>query len=251
MSSHGLSKQELDFFHDNGYVIRRGLLGHDLVHRLREETEKLHEEMAKNAPTNVHVSWEELAEGKPKRIRQLMHSEKVSPTIDAISQSAAILDVMEQLIGPDLMLFHSKLLMKAAKDGSFTPWHQDFGYWQYECKTPTQVNCQFAIDPAKEINGALWVYEESHKQGLLPHKNFKSSSFSIGFEGGLDAFPRTLIELEPGDGIFFGPLLIHCSGPNKADFDRRANTMAFDKPGNRLKGELPSDNLRRGRLQTA
>jgi ectoine hydroxylase-related dioxygenase (phytanoyl-CoA dioxygenase family) len=251
MAGHGLGPHELEQYHDRGYVVRRKLLLPEQLHRLRDETEKLHDEMARRAPAEVHISWEDLPGDRPKKIRQLMHSEKVCPTLDAVSRSPQVLDVVEQLLGPDILLFHSKLLMKAARDGSFTPWHQDYGYWRFETKEPTQVNCQIAIDPSKEVNGALWVVPGSHHGGLKAHKDFKTDSFSIGFEGGLDAFPGTLVEMDPGDGIFFGPLLIHCSGPNRADFDRRANTFAFDKPGNRLKGELPAATLRRGKYPAA
>jgi len=70
---------------------------------------------------------------KPKRIRQLMGSEMVSPVIDAMSRSDEMLSIMRQLIGPDVYLFHSKLMMKAARDGSFVtggvkPGHQTGAY---------------------------------------------------------------------------------------------------------------------------
>jgi ectoine hydroxylase len=61
-----------------------------------------------------------------------MGSELVSPTIAAISRHEAVLAVLRQLIGPEIWLYHSKLMMKAAHDGSFTPWHQDFQYWMHE-----------------------------------------------------------------------------------------------------------------------
>nr|MBA3708879.1 phytanoyl-CoA dioxygenase family protein [Planctomycetota bacterium] len=79
----------------------------------------------------------------------------------------------------------------------------------------------------------------SHLQGPVDHARFASSSFSIGLEGDLDAFPATMIEMAPGDAIFFGPLVIHGSGPNGSSRDRRANTFAYDKPRNQKQGELP------------
>ena len=99
-------------------------------------------------PEGVGLAWEDYQdEGRPKRIRQLMNSEMVSPVLMDISRSDEVLSVMEQLIGPDIYLYHSKLLMKAAHDGTFTPWHQDFGYWHHGFNEPTQINCMLAIDP--------------------------------------------------------------------------------------------------------
>ena len=37
----------------------------------------------------------------------------------------AILDMVEQLIGPDIALWNSSLFAKPAHDGKRTPWHQD------------------------------------------------------------------------------------------------------------------------------
>jgi phytanoyl-CoA hydroxylase len=245
----GLNQAELAHFHERGWVIKRQLCDTSVIARMAAEIDSLHEQMAHHAPDTVGVSWEEnLPAGKPKRIRQLMHSHVVAPSIDAVSRSEAVLAVMRQLIGPDVALFHSKLMMKAAQDGSFTPWHQDFQYWQYEAKLPTQVNCMLFVDGADEANGCLRMVDGSQKLGLLPIKRMASKSFSIGLDGDLSAYPEaSLLPMQPGDAVFFGPLVIHGSGPNTSDHHRRANTFAFDAPGNRLKGELASANWRCGR----
>jgi len=246
---HGLSPDELAHFHEKGWVIKRQLFGQAANERLAKEIDGLHEAMAQHAPDYVGVSWEEhLPAGTPPRIRQLMNSERVAPTIDAVTRSEEVLSVMRQLIGPDIYLYHSKLMMKAARDGSFTPWHQDFQYWQFESKLPSQVNCMLFVDGADVDNGCLRMVDGSHKAGLLPLKKFASNSFSIGLEGDLSTYPdASLLIMEPGDAVFFGCLVIHGSGPNGSNRDRRANTFAFDKVANRLNGELSPENWRCGR----
>lgn len=244
-----LTAAELAHFHDHGYVVKRQLFTPAEIKALECQVEQLHEKMAEVTREDLHVAWEEnLAEGR-RRIRQLMHSERVCPLIDAMSRSDTMLAIVRQLIGPDLYLFHSKLMMKSAQDGSFTPWHQDFQYWQYESKMPTQVNCMLFIDRSLAANGALRFVEGSHKGGLLPAKRFAAQSFGIGIDGDLNAFPEAvMIEMEPGDAVFFGALVIHGSGPNTSPMHRRANTFAFDAPGNRLEGELRDENWRCGHL---
>jgi ectoine hydroxylase-related dioxygenase (phytanoyl-CoA dioxygenase family) len=242
-----LSGPEVAFYRERGYLLKRGLFGASLTGELSREIEALHERMTHDAPRGIHLSWEQhLANGKPPRIRQLMHSEKVSPIIDAMSRSREMLDIIQALIGPDIYLFHSKLMMKAAHDGSFTPWHQDWGYWQHESLEPSHVNCMLFIDRADAENGSIRFVEGSHLAGATLHRNFASDSFSLGLEGGLDAYDATLVEMDPGDAVFFGPLVIHGSGPNLSARDRRANTFAFDKPNNQKRGSLPADRYRRG-----
>jgi ectoine hydroxylase-related dioxygenase (phytanoyl-CoA dioxygenase family) len=242
-----LSSSELAFYRERGYLLKRGLFDPDRAAQLAREIEALHERMHRQTPPNVHVSWEEnLGAGKPPRIRQLMHSERVSPIIDTMSRSAEILDVMQTLIGPDIYLFHSKLMMKAAHDGSFTPWHQDWGYWQHESLEPSHVNCMLFIDRANQENGSIRFVEGSHLSGAAVHKDFASDSFRLGLDGGLDAYQATVLEMEPGDAVFFGPLVIHGSGPNLSARDRRANTFAYDKPNNQKRTQLPRERYRRG-----
>lgn len=215
---------------------------------LAAEIDNLHERMAEREPPEVHVSWEEgQPAGRPPRIRQLMHSQCVSPIIDDISRSNEVLDIVEQMIGPDIMLFHSKLMMKSAHDGTWTAWHQDWGYWQHLSHEPTHVNCMLSIDPANESNGAVRFVPGSHKAGASDHIEVNSKSFNKALPGDLDAYDAQLIETEPGDALFFNCMVVHGSGRNDSPDHRRANTFAFDRPGNMKADALPADYHRRGR----
>ena len=240
---HGLSDTELADFHANGYVIKRGLFSSQRMTAVAQEIEGLHELMqTRAAHADVHVSWEEsTAADRPRRIRQLLGSEIVSPLIDALSRSEEMLAIMRQLIGEDVWLYHSKLMMKAAHDGSFTPWHQDFQYWTNASPLPTQINCMLSIDASDEANGALRMVPGTHQGGLLPAKHFATASFNIGLEGALEDFPSVLLETKPGDAVIFGAYVIHGSGPNTSQRDRRANTFAFDRADNWLPGCAPVD----------
>lgn len=249
----GLTDAELTHFQTRGWVVRHNLVDAATMIAITREIDGLHEAVAACAdshgrtPHGAHVAWEEGLPTERRRIRQLMNSERVSPLLDAVSRSAGMLAILRQLVGPEILLFHSKLMMKAARDGSFTPWHQDFQYWQYEAKQPTQINAMLFVDAADTANGGLRFVDGSHQLGLLPLKRFASSSFGIGLDGDLNAYPEaTLVAMAPGDVVFFGPLVIHGSGPNTSDRDRRANTFAFDRPDNRLKDELPATHWRLG-----
>ncbi len=249
-NSVGLTAAEMASYNDLGYVVKRGLFDRAMMARLSDEIDGLHEAQHRAPHPDVHLSWEELPDGRPPRIRQLMHSELVSPIIDHISRSEEILAIMRQLIGPDLVLWHSKLMMKAAHDGTFTPWHQDWGYWVHECLQQTQVNCMLSIDAADLDNGALRFRDGTHHAGAIDHLTFHSDSFNRGLPGGIDDVNSTLIETGPGDAVFFGPLVIHGSGPNASARDRRANTFAYDRPDNLL-AHLPPQPARMYRCGVA
>jgi ectoine hydroxylase-related dioxygenase (phytanoyl-CoA dioxygenase family) len=227
-----LTKEELCRFEEDGFLIKRSFIGDDLLRQISQEIDALHERMAHAVPDGVEVTWEKLEAGKPKRIKQLMNSERVSPGIDRMLRSDPVLDVVEALLGPDIALFHSKLLMKAAHDGAITPWHQDYAYWKQGANRPLQLNCMLAIDAATRENGCIQFVPGSHKQGLVTHER-RDEAFGLCLPGYFNARPdAAAVEMEPGDCVFFGPLVIHGSDGNRSPRNRRANTIVYTVPAN-------------------
>ena len=228
-----LTVDEKASFDANGYAVKPGLFGKAAVCSILEDIEDLHDRMAEAPSDGVGISWEEFGDvNMPRLIRQLMHSELVSPTLNEMLRSDTMLDVVEALIGPDVSLYHSKLLMKAANDGSAIPWHQDYAYWKQEGNAPLMVNCMVAIDRADVENGCTQFVPGSHKWGLQEHEREKTS-FGVFLPGHYqkreDATP---LEMAPGDAVFFNALVIHGSAPNLSGRSRRINTFAYNVTGN-------------------
>ena len=162
----GLTDAEQKFYDQNGYVLKKGLITSGEISHIEREIAGLHERMAENAHDGVGISWEEFEdEHLPRRIRQLMHSEVISEGLNLALRCDDMLDIIEGLIGSNISLYHSKLLMKAARDGTAIPWHQDYAYWKREDNRPLMVNCQLAIDGTDDENGCIQFIPGSHKWG--------------------------------------------------------------------------------------
>ena len=126
-----LSSQEKESFEANGYLLKKGLVPLQEIGQIRQELKDIHRRIVADPPPDVHVSWEnEDTPDESKIIRQLMHSELVSPTINRILRSDALVDIVAELMHPQVALYHSKLLPKEAGVGAATPWHQDYAYWE-------------------------------------------------------------------------------------------------------------------------
>lgn len=241
-----LTQEQLHHYHEQGWVVVPHFVDKATVARIKKEIGNPHETMLNGTPKGVHIAWEDhQPAGTPKRILQLMGSELVSPELNRVIRSPEMLDIIEQIIGPEIILYHSKLLMKAPHIGeSHFPWHQDFQYWQYSQKQPTQINCALAIDPQTIENGCLHYVPGSHKQGLRPHDTFKASAFAIGMAGDIHAFPGLPVEYDAGDICLFGSLVIHGSEQNRSDSSAVFNTCAYDIPDNFKDVALKSEVLR-------
>ncbi|MEC7303277.1 MAG: phytanoyl-CoA dioxygenase family protein, partial [Pseudomonadota bacterium] len=80
-----------------------------------------------------------------------------------------ILDMVEQVIGPDIILWNSSFFAKPAENGKKTPWHQNGEYWPLRPLATCTV--WLAIDDATVENGCLKFMRGSHKyQRLRPHR---------------------------------------------------------------------------------
>ena len=121
-----LTPEEKQSYDENGFILKKALASPEEIENIREEIKDIHNRMAEQPVEGVNLSWEEFDDPNlPPRLKQLMHSEVISPTLNKILRSDAILDIIEQMIGPDVSLYHSKLLPKDAEDGTAIPWHQD------------------------------------------------------------------------------------------------------------------------------
>jgi len=228
-----LTEEQLARFNEDGFLLIKELVGPDQVQALNQELDNIHERMAVDEPEGVDISWETFDDpDAPQRIMQLMHSELVSPTLNAILRSDTMLDIVEALLGPDISLYHSKLLPKCAGIGRPIPWHQDYAYWKQEGNEPKMLDCQLAISEATKANGCIAYVPGSHKWGLREHE-VVNEAFGVYLKG--HYHPRddaVEVEMAPGDGVFFGPLVIHGSAPNTSSNPRIMNTFAYNLTNN-------------------
>ena len=225
-----LTPEQIEFYKENGFLHVKGFVDQASIATIRGDIEGIHERMASQPSAerpNAYVTWEALPEGEPKKIRQLMGSQHVSTTINELISSDKMIGAMVDLLGDEVELFHSKLMMKAAKKGSFTPWHSDWGYWRNTFKTPRLMNAFLAIDHSTLENGCIRYVPGSHKEYIEHAENRSASGFGIGLPGDVNAFDNVPIEMEPGDVAFHDAICIHASEANNSDTSRIMNTFAY------------------------
>lgn len=133
-----------------------------------------------------------------------------------------ILDAVEQLIGPDILVFHTTVWLKEPMSGSFVPWHQDATYFGLE---PFEhVTAWVALTPATPENGCVEVLPGSHTTGQRPHKDQRDERAMLSrgqtLMDPIDDSGGVRLEMQPGDVSFHHTLLMHRSAPNQTQ-DRR------------------------------
>jgi ectoine hydroxylase-related dioxygenase (phytanoyl-CoA dioxygenase family) len=227
-----LTPEQIRRFHAYGYVEVEDFLNGAEVAALQAETKDYHESLRHQTPADVIVGWEPDSEGAPPCIQQILHAERLSPAIDGLLRSDHVLDEMECLLGRDIGLFETKLLMKSARFGQPIPLHQDFSYWTEYSAAPVQVSLLIRIDPADEENGCLRVVPGSHTRGLLRHAvAADGSTFGRGLPDEVDLPDPVSLPGRAGSAVLFSPLLLHGSGANQSERQRRSLTLVYTIPG--------------------
>jgi phytanoyl-CoA hydroxylase len=156
------------------------------------------------------------------RYRVIRFLHKYDDLILSVCRRAAILDVVEDLIGPDIKLYTDQVFMKPPFHGSAQPWHQDSAAWPFFLPHD-HVTCWIAIDDATVDNGCLRYLPGTHALGLVdrPHVPVLVEQLRA------DGVPELPVPREPGYGVFHHSLLLHSSGPNTTPHRRRGLVLHY------------------------
>jgi len=213
-----LSDAELSHYRERGYVIPRYRLPADLLQRLREGVDRL-------LATYTDVAQEDLA--NPHMLPPTQGPD-VNPFMAAARQPQ-VLDMVEQVLGPDVILWITRILCKPAVKGREVPWHQDGEYWPMRPLATCSV--WIAIDPVSVSNGCMRFIPGSHKrQELYRHHQANRENLVLNLELDQDQFDeRTAVnvELEPGQMSLHDVRLIHGSLANTSGQRRAALIMRY------------------------
>ena len=140
-----------------------------------------------------------------------------------------ILDMVEQVIGPDFALWNSSFFAKPANDGRETPWHQDGEYWPIRPTATCTV--WMAIDDATTENGCLRLIPGSHKEKRLRrHKTNDDPTFTLNQElepSEYDEADAVDLVLEAGQMSLHDVFLVHGSKANASPQSRRGMTLRY------------------------
>ena len=142
--------------------------------------------------------------------------------VDEIVHHPAVLDAVEDLIGPDIRLFHLSVWPKPAHDPAFVSWHQDATYFGLE--PPVQVTAWVALTDAPVEAGCMEVAPGSHRFGQLHHgqseapHNLLSRGQTVTEE--FDRRDTVFMAVGAGQMSLHHTHLIHRSGANRSGHRR-------------------------------
>ncbi|WP_171124910.1 MULTISPECIES: phytanoyl-CoA dioxygenase family protein [unclassified Ruegeria] len=171
----------------------------------------------------IERDWQDADLPLPLNTYKRVNAHLVMPIAARIALDARVLDVVQGVLGPDIMIWSAEFFVKEPGTKHTVGTHQDLTYWGMG-ETPDQVTAWIALSPATVESGCMDFVRASHKNPILPHNDTYSETnlLSRGQEIAVEVAEedKTHIELTPGQMSLHHGLTIHGSGPNRSD-DRR------------------------------
>ncbi len=166
-----------------------------------------------------------------------------------LARHPAILDAVEDLIGPDILCWSSTFFIKEARSPSFVSWHQDATYWGLS--TDEVVTAWVAFADAPVESGAMKFWPGSHLRKQLEHRDTfdENNLLSRGQEIAVDVPEGAGVDvpLKAGEMSLHHVLLAHASGPNTTGDRRIGFALRYIPPHVRQLKVRDSATLVRGR----
>ena len=207
-------------FKEKGFCVKNSVFTADALYALSSEFDRIVSQLQESGE-NINARWgSELTEDIEQSETQVIHTHNVqsySAEMMAMIQSKIFLDNVEKLIGPDIILHHSKLFLKPPGNGSAFPLHQDWSYF------PTEENSMIAavihLSESDEEMGCMRIVPGSHRLGKIEKTD--GHSFIKGVHDRYQLEDAEPIIAEPGDVVFFHCCSLHGSMQNVSKRPRK------------------------------
>ncbi|MEK3890493.1 phytanoyl-CoA dioxygenase family protein [Bacillus sp. FSL K6-3431] len=218
--------KDVDFYKENGYLLVKGVFNSQEVEEMRNAIDNILQR-ATMSKMDANHTWQGDHMPEEERKKLVLKGFHDVHYHDASFTKAVahpnMISILSQLIGDNVQLHHSKMLVKPPENGAAFPMHQDHPYFPHQLHTVMAASVH--LDNANEENGCLHVIPESHKNGPIPHiGSYFLNNKEYPIESGI-ACPA-----EAGDVLFFNYLTVHGSKPNRSERTRRNVLFQYRDP---------------------
>jgi phytanoyl-CoA hydroxylase len=206
-------------FDRDGYYLAQGVYSDEALQQMEEDFDRIVAQLQRSGE-NVNARWrgesmDEL-DGGASTVIHTHNVHRYSARWLHALQDETFLTVARTILGPDIVLHHSKLFQKPPRAGAPFPVHQD--WWYFPTQKDSMVAATIFLTDADESMGGIRVYPRSHKLGRM------ESSDGLQVSDSLKPYPlaqATPVNAERGDVLFFSYFTLHGSLPNTSEHVRK------------------------------
>ena len=159
-----LSQAQREKYFEEGYLLVEGLVSAEWLDRIDEVTRRWIEASREVSESNATFYLEQGHSAEAPRLQRLNNPVEQDELYWRVASESPIVDVAEDLLGPNIRFHHSKLNFKWSGGGAEIKWHQDIQFWPHTDYSPLTIGIYLA-DVDAEM-GPMGIVPGSH-QGPL------------------------------------------------------------------------------------
>ena len=216
-----LSKQQVEFYHEEGYIVVENVLDKALLIKLREVTDEV-AALAKNLTvSNDIIDLEPGHNREAPRVRRIKRPHLAHEFYFELCNATCITDLLVPLIGPDIRLrAGGKVNMKSPGFGAPVEWHQDWAFYPHT--NDDVLATGILLDDMGSDNGPLLVLPGTHKGPVLDHHSQGAFCGAIDpTTANIDFSKAVALTGKAGSMTIHHARLIHGSELNRSGRQRR------------------------------
>lgn len=228
LQSRKLAPHEQSFYGENGYFFPVRIFG---SHEAKELEDCFVDYMTHYA--------QELCGLLPRDRRvYLSDNHLFMPWVYRMASHPAVLDAVESVIGPNILIWGSQWFPKLPGDNAYVSWHQDGTYWGLH--PPNVTTAWIALSDSVPANGCMRVVPGTHHTPKLPQRETYApdNMLSRGQEVAVEVNEARAVDLslQPGEMSLHHVGIVHGSGPNHSDHARIGLAVRYVGPEVRQEG---------------
>ncbi|MDM8166914.1 phytanoyl-CoA dioxygenase family protein [Roseovarius sp.] len=216
-----LSPEDVARYRDDGYLHPIDIMSPDEARTLRAELE------------TIETDWLDAGLPRPLSTYKRINAHCVLPMAHRVAADPRVLDVVEGILGPDILIWSAEFFIKEPRTTHIVSMHQDLTYWGFGA-VEHLTTAWIALSPATPESGCMDFVRGSHKNPILPHEDTydENNLLSRGQEIRVDIADADRVPaiLQPGQMSLHHGLMIHGSGPNTSDDRRIAMAIRYCSP---------------------
>ena len=155
-----LSKDQVDAYHRDGYLLIEGAVSDDWLDRLRAASDEFVEESRALTESNKKLDLDRDHSADQPRLRRLTSPVDHHQTFAEFTLQGPAAQVAIDLLGQPARYHHSKLNYKWSDGGEAVEWHQDIQYWPHTDFTPLTIGVY--LNDVDDAMGPMGIVPGSH-----------------------------------------------------------------------------------------
>lgn len=220
-----LTKDQIDYFHHEGFLSTDKLTDQEDIAFLLQTYDRIFSEQAGRESGDQFDLAGTDEDGETAFLPQILDPSKYAPEINQSQLLINTTSIAKQLLGKEAICSFAHAILKPAKIGAETPWHQDAAYLDPNL-VYRAISIWVPLQGVTEENGCMQFVPGSHKKDVLSHQSINNDPHIHG----LELIPEEMKNVHdvnscplPACGTTIHDFyMLHHTPPNRSNIPRRA-----------------------------